>query len=146
MTEEFYSPAEINFSRSQIPFLIKHLYLLRIGSWPSDFKQTGYSGGPKRGQKHGSYFESPVSIAAELDFRLERVGVDGILLELICIIEPEDRLSFESHLAQALRTDLESIDRRIKTAMSYISGWKRKSFSYREYKQHRREHRKRRGE
>lgn len=146
MTQDFYSPASINFSRHQIPFLIKHLPLLRIGSWPPDFKITGYSGGPKRGQKHGSYFETPVSIAAEIDHRLESAGIDGIMLELICLIEPEDRLNFENHLAQALRTDLDSIDKRIKSALSYCSGWRRKAMGYRVWKMQRNYRRKKKND
>lgn len=139
----WWNPQEIVFIPKQVLWLLPLLPLLRSGGYPPNPKETGYIDEPitrrrKRAKKRG-YFTIPVELASELDARLERVGQDGILLEFIYSAESEDKLSLKSHIAIALRTDINSIDRRCRRALSFVSGWKRKGFSYREYVGHRRE-------
>ena len=134
--KDFYSPASIVFNQEQVLWLLKSLPLLRTGSWPPDFKETGYTGSKKRTINHRAYFETPVAIAGELDWRLESVGIDGIMLEFVASSDTDDRLQLEQHLAVALRTDINSIDRRINQALKYISGFHRKSRSYKAFRNH----------
>lgn len=140
MSEEkdFYSPSEISFSKPQVVWLLKHLAIIRVGSWPSDYKETGYTGSKKGTLHHRAYFETPVSIAAELDHRIEQAGVDGILLEFVCSVDPADKVQLEYHIAQAMRLELNDIDRRIETALRFCSGYHRKSRNYRQFRLHKR--------
>ena len=139
MTEDkdFYSPSEISFKREHIVWLLKHLPIIRVGSWPSDYKETGYTGSKGKSSKRG-YFETPVSIAAELDHRIESAGIDGILLEFFYSQEIEDQLSLQKHIAQAMRLELRDIERRIETSLRYCSGYHRKSSYYRQFRLHKR--------
>ena len=134
--KDFHSPASIVFSQEQVVWLIKHLAIIRTGCWPSDHKETGYTGSKKRTINHRAYFETPVSIAAELDHRLESVGIDGILLEFAYSSETDDRLQLEQHLATAMRLDLDTIDRRIEQALRYCCGYRRKQRSYKAFRNH----------
>ena len=77
-----------------------------------------------------------MQIAGELDHRLESCGLDGLLLEFIYSINPDDVLGLEGHLAQILRTDINDIEKRINYALRYISGWHSKQRSYRQFKAH----------
>lgn len=132
---EFYTPAEIRFCPHQVTWLIGQLALLRVGSRPSDQKETGYTGSKgKVSQK--AYFETPVSVAAELDWRLERCGLDGILLEFVYAADIDDRLASIAHIASALRLDPRAVERRINTALRYVSGRWRRTRSYRQFVRH----------
>lgn len=77
--KDFYSPAEIIFSRPQIIWIIEHLD--GADKWPSDFKVTGYSGKKKGGINKRAYFEAPKIIIAEVERRLEFTKTDGKLLK-----------------------------------------------------------------
>lgn len=135
--KDFYSPAEVNFSKPQVIWLIKHLSIIRTGSWPSDHKETGYTGSKKRTINHRAYFETPVSVSAELDWRLECCGLDGILLEFIYSSDADDKVWLANHVALAMNDSLESIEKRIGTALRFCCGYKRKNRSYKNFRQHR---------
>jgi len=101
MTEEWYSPASIKFSRSQIIWIITNLELIEEGGWPPDFKITGYTGS-KKGRRFGpAYFEAPLCISAEVKRRLELTKKDGKILlgqikagvTLFEDLEPEAKLA-----------------------------------------------------
>ncbi len=136
MTEAYYKPNEIKFSRSQIEWLIPLLPLLRSGVYPRDTKETGYTQAPgKRQIKAKAGFIIPAEIASELDWRLQQAGVDGLFLEMV-YSQPDDRYFVMQHIASALRVDINAVERDIHRALHYISGFKRRPRTYREWRQH----------
>jgi hypothetical protein len=124
--EVYYSPRDIRFKQDEMKWLIENLPSLREGKWP-----PRPEGAPnpnemraKRVYAHAPY-ESPCQIAAEVEIRLEAVGMDGILVKAFyCWGEPVDIL------AKYFNTDKDNISKRISRALRYISGWKRKSYLY----------------
>lgn len=78
--DTWFSPASIKFSRSQIIWVITYMELIETGSWPSDFKYTGYTGGKKSRRFGPAYFEAPLCISAEVKKRLELTKKDGTIL------------------------------------------------------------------
>ena len=77
---DYYSPAEIVFSRPQIIWIISNLEEIESGRWPPDFKVTGYTGKSKSRRFGSAYFEVPCSISAEIKRRLKFTGKDGKIL------------------------------------------------------------------
>ncbi len=134
---EYYKPNEIHFSREQIEWLIPLLPLLRNGVYPRDPKETGFYDTPvgKRQIKAKAGFISAAEIAAELDFRLQMCNSDGLFLEMV-YSQPDDKVFVMQHIASALKVDINIIDRDIERALRYISGYRRKSRSYYQWKNH----------
>lgn len=131
----WFSPAEIRFSQEQVVWLLQNLEILRSGCWPPEYKETGYSGS-KTTQKRRAPFDTPACILSELEKRIERAGIDGILLEFVYSTDSQDRLSLESHIASAMRLELRAIERRVEAALRYVCGEKRKYRSYKEFREH----------
>jgi len=121
MTNDYYSPNEISFTRSQVFFLLRNLDILRDFTWPLDYKESGYIGGNKRIVRRAP-FDTPACILGELEERIERCGLDGILLELVYSASSEDKQALEQHIASALKLNIRTVDRKIKKALNYISG------------------------
>lgn len=117
----WYSPREIYFNRAQVLWLIKNLPALRAGTWPAE--ASSYIDIPlgKRTGRHKAYFETPAEFAAEIETRLERAGIDGLILEAIECWEK----SIPS-LAAYLRMPDWVIARRRRKALAFVAGWKRK--------------------
>lgn len=143
MTEkkDWYSPHSVQaFTKPMVKWLIPLLSILRAGEYPPSPKDSGYTdaGSGKPQFRPGGKFEVPASIAAELDVRITKCGIDGLLLEFLYTVEPDDELFFLQHIAQALGTDIWDIEKRIKNALNYCSGSKRKTRSYKEYYGHKR--------
>ena len=111
---EFWPPREIYFSSEQCVWLIKSMDLLHDGRWPSEYRETGYTGESGKKSQHHAYFETPLAVVAELDWRLARTGVDGKLLV--------------SQILGELILDREALD-----ALAFISGWRRKTQNYRQW-------------
>jgi len=133
--DKWYSPGAIKFTKTQIKWLIPRLPSLRNGEYPHNPKESGYSdfGGGKPQFKAGAKFEVPAGIAAELDIRLQRAGVDGILLELLYAGDPDDELFVIEHIANCLKVDSREISQRIRNALYFVSGIDRKAGSYSKY-------------
>mgnify|MGYP001596696046 CR=1 FL=1 len=111
----WYSYQDISFCRPQMLWLIDNLAGLRLGIYPPDPEPTGYinnSGGgrPPNVSSHAR-FETPVQLAAEVDYRLDRTGKDGQLLIAQVLAE----LDVHPDAEEALR---------------YITGWRRKDMKY----------------
>lgn len=69
-----------------------------------------------------------MNIAIEIEARLEKCGLDGlVLLAIECWGESE------ASMANYFRMPEWSIRKRAKNALRYISGWKRKKQSYKEF-------------
>ncbi len=132
MTEVYYKPNEIRFSRQQIIWLIPLLPLLRSGSYPRDPKESGYTDAPigKRQIKAKAPFIMAVEIASELDYRIQQTGWHGLMLEMVYSADTQDRLSVVQHIAMALAEDTNYVEKRITRALRYIRGAGRKKYKY----------------
>lgn len=119
--KDWYSYGEFNFTRSQILWALEHLQILRDGSWPSQHIETGYTGGRGKKQSKRAPHENPGAIASEIDARLDKCGLDAILLEYV-YTKPEDYPWQIQRIAKRLNIDYRTIEIRIDTARRYISG------------------------
>ncbi len=129
---EYYSPHTIRYTKAQVKWLISIFPLLRSGSYPPSGKETGYLEYKvlvKRGNPQAKFVRA-AQIAAELDLRIQRAGLDGLLLELLYSSSPDDELFIIQHIAMALGEDIERVARRIRNALQYCSGNHRKVTSY----------------
>lgn len=127
----WYPHHEITFRPEHMIFLIKSLPILQEGTYPRNPIGTGYTDhriAIKRG-KGGSYFETPVSLAAEVETRLEACGQDGLLLEALYCWGKRP-----NYLMRIFHCDEYTLERRINSALWYISGWQRKEQPYREFR------------
>ncbi len=130
----WYPPNQISFRREQMIFLIHSLPLLQEGHYPRNPIGTGYVDNRlsiRRG-RHNAYYESPAALAAEVETRLELCGQDGLMLEAVFCWgkKPE-------YLMRAFNLDEYKLMRRINSALAYISGWRRKERSYKDFRTHR---------
>jgi len=142
VAKEFYPPREVHFSRKTARWVIQNLGTLRTGFWPPeassyiDIIPIG-----KRTAGHKAPFITPVECAAEITSRMERCGIDGlILLAIECWGESVDSL------AKYLRMPEWSIRKRYKRALAYVASgpdrrWhdtkKRKAETYGQFKSRR---------
>lgn len=138
MAKDFYAPREIWFSRQQVLWLIRNLPTLREGYWPAE--ASSYIDIPirKKTRSTQAYFETPIDYAVEIQARLEKCGLDGLILEAI---EGWDKSV--ASMAAYLRKPEWSIRKRRKNALGYVASgparrWhdtgKRKAETYEEFK------------
>ena len=138
--ELYFNIWEIRYSAPQIRWLIPILPALRLGQYPQRITDTGYFD-PQISGKGGTPktpFARAVEIAAELDARIETAGLDGLLLEFLYSGDTQDMLSMMQHFGNCLDCRLENIQYRIKRALSFVKGYRRKRVSYRDFCNHRR--------
>lgn len=138
MTDRWYPPSKIKYTASQVKWLIPILPMLREGEYPPEPVETGYidlkiSG--KGGVKH-SPFERAVLIATELDIRLEKAGIAGIILELKYSGDNSNDIYMNQHIANMLDMGVDRVIYLSKKGMSYICGKHRKSGTFDEYNWH----------
>lgn len=137
MTEVTYSPAEIVFSHKTALWVIQNLGSLQAGYWP--LEESGYVDSPgKRAISSQASFITPIECAAEMTSRLERCGIDGlILLAIECW-----GISVDS-LAKYFKMPAWSVRKRRRRALSYVASgparrWhdikKRRGETYQEFK------------
>lgn len=121
MAKDWYSPGEIRFTRAQVLWLIRNLPILREGYWPAE--ASNYIDIPigKRPRRSHAYFETPIEYAVEIQIRLEKCGIDGLILEAI-----EGWGKSEASIASYLRMAEWTIGRRRRKALAFVAGWKRK--------------------
>ena len=132
---DWYSPHTVTkFTKPMVKWVIPRLSMLRDGSYPVNPKETGYSEvGGRPDYKPGAKFEIAAGIAAELDIRLQKAGVDGLLLEFLYSLEPNDELFIIEHIAQCLHVERKEVSQRIHNALHFVSGPDGKAGSYKEY-------------
>ncbi len=137
MNEPYYKPSDIFFRQEQVIWLIPYLPLLRSGTYPRNPAETGYTEAPinKRQVRAKAGFVNAAEVAAELDWRIQQTGDDGLFLEMV-YSQPDDKYFVMQHIAVALRIDVNQVDKDIHTALAYITGWKRKTRSYIQWRQH----------
>ena len=134
---QWYSPhAVTRFTKEQVRWLIPMLPMLRSGEYPPKPGDSGYINQPGSNQpayRAGAKWETPAGIAAELDLRIQRAGVAGLMMEFLYAFEPADELFVIEHMAQCLNLETKEVAQRIRNALYYVSGQNRKSVSYSQY-------------
>jgi hypothetical protein len=118
---EWYSPRDIKFCRQQVIWIIRNLPLMREGIWPRHPEGELASPIVQKPSKHQAYFETPAQIAGEVDYRLNRTGLEGKLL----VSEINLGLDYLELQPEARR------------ALNYVVGWRRKRLAYPEWKRQR---------
>ena len=113
---DWFTPGEIVFSRPQMIFLIEHLDLLKEGNWPPNPNGSSYIDPAVKGRiKAHAYFEIPAQYYAEVSDRLEATGQDGEVLQ--------DEIN-----SGLIEIDL--LSRVARSALNYMSGWRRRKIGY----------------
>ena len=136
MTEqEWYSPGTIKFTRLHALWLIHNLGVLHSGYWPQE--ASNYVDTFSKRTKSKASFVNPIEYAAEIESRLQKCGIDGlILLAIECWGLSDGSLSEYFGLPEW------SIRKRAKNALAYVASgaarrWhntpKRKGKTYREF-------------
>lgn len=137
MAKNWYSPGEIHFSIQTVLWLIRNLGSLRDGHWPPEASNYIDIPGTKS-SRHRAPFATPVEYAAEIETRLEKCGIDGLILEAI---ECWDKSVVS--MASYFRMPEWSIRKRRKSALGYVASgparrWhhikKRKGETYQNFK------------
>ena len=133
--KQWYRPSEIKFTQRQVIWILEYLTLFREGIYPTDPGTSGYTDAPytgsrKRSARHAP-FERACDIAAEVEVRLKRSGLDGFLLEAIHCWGKD-----ETEMAGVMGMSLAAVFRRTDNALRYIAGWRRKPYSYKDFVSH----------
>ena len=139
MIKDWYSPGEIHFTHKTALWLIQILGILRDGHWPTE--ASSYIDMPtgKKSISRKAPFATAIEYAAEIETRLEKCGLDGLILEAI-----ECWGKSEASMASYFKMPEWSIRKRRKTALGYVASgpnrrWhtarKRKAETYAEYKE-----------
>ena len=118
--KDYFSYGEIRFCRVQMIFLIEHIVELGEGSWPSRPYSSSYVDLPIRSRQFNddAYFTKPTEMVAEVMSRLNRTVDGSVLMEEI-----------HSGLTERYLLSPEA-----RKALNYISGGRRKTLSYKEFK------------
>ena len=123
--DEWWSPGQIVFTRKQVIFLLRNLNDIKLGYWPSEHKNTGYSGGKSKPCSHSAPYERTMQVLAELEQRIEHAGDDGLWLELV-YSNHDHYFDMAQHIANAKHLDIKMVERSIESALKYICGKCRK--------------------
>lgn len=130
-TLPWYEPGDIRFCPNQMVWLMGNLNILGEGQWPPD--PNGDSGNRRSNSKQAP-FETPACFHAEITLRLNRCGKDGILA-----YQHWGEGTDEITLSELMGIPDYKVRRRLRRVLAYISGWKRKTRSYDEFVQHRKQ-------
>ncbi|KKM64049.1 hypothetical protein LCGC14_1505340 [marine sediment metagenome] len=118
---DWYSPDSIDYSSSQIIWLMPHLQDIKTGFWPPRHSEVGYSGSSKgRVINKEAKFTKPCIVAAELEVKIEKQGLDGILLEYI-YSNPQNYYENVQHVANALRVPTDEIFQRMRKTLERMT-------------------------
>ena len=113
----WYPPFAICYCRPQILWYLTNCEQIRDGKWPSEPRGSGYTDPSIRSKSIRIPARNAEQLAAEIDARLRKCGIEGKLLELEVITERElSPTSWKS--------------------LNYVSGWRRKLMSYANWKSH----------
>jgi len=109
------APGAVRYDREDIDLLLPCLLEMREGAYPAE-PSGGYVEGNRAGVSSHAFYEAACQVAAEIDSRLARCGLDRYLVEdsLCRGIEAED-------LAPRLDMAPWEVRRRINSAVSYIA-------------------------
>ena len=120
---DWYAPDSIKSppTVAQFRWLIPHLPLLQEGFWPPSYKVTGYSGSNKGRQiKTEAKFTKPCIVHADITRRIEKAGLDGLLLEYL-YTNPENYNENVQHVANALRVPTDEIFQRMRNTLERMT-------------------------
>jgi len=135
--KQWYSPhaIEARYSKPQIKWLMPYMSMLEGGVYPRNPKETGYVDAPSKSKTINikAPFQKAVDIHAELSGRIERAGVDGLMLEFLYSFENTNELFVIEHMAQCLNLERREVEQRIRNALYYVSGERRKKTTYSQY-------------
>lgn len=130
----WYSPGSIRYRRSQCTWLLAHWYELRCGDWPADPNGSSYVDVPGKPQvRPGAYFERAATIMGELERRIQRTGQDGVALRLFYCMQDSVPM-----IARAMGWSPRMVNGKIDRALRYICGGRAKTYSYRDFIDHKR--------
>ena len=128
MLEEYYSPSQIRFNRPQVKWLLHHLPELRKGDWPVRPEGSSYIDqvivGKKRVRRKAPFIDAG-DICGELEHRLERTGLDGLLVEAVYTWDKSIDI-----LARVASMSVKEVELRMGKALEYITGNRRKREPY----------------
>lgn len=113
--KDWYSPGQIYFRVVEALWLIQNLDILQVGPWPPEASNYVDIQGRRRG-RHKAPFETPADYYAEITTRLEKCGIDGLILEAI-----EAWGKSVPSLASYLKMPEWSIRKRRKNALGYVA-------------------------
>ncbi len=117
---DWFSYGEIFFCRFQMIWLISNIAELGEGNWPDSPDSSSYVDLPISKQfRDEAYFAKPVELVAEIMTRLRKAKQDGQTL-----MEEIHSGLREYYLLSGVA----------KTALNYISGWRRRRETYRSWK------------
>lgn len=131
MKEEYYKPSEIRYTREQVLWLLRNV--LFHDTWPSDHKETGYSGGKGHTVGHHANFETIKMIIGELNARLKLCGKAGLYLEYLTLMDYGDQEYLVQRLAGYHGIESREVHLQAKMAMRFCCGRKRKSVTFKRY-------------
>lgn len=118
------APGAVRYDMEQVIFLLPWLEHLREGSYPPE-PVGGYVGGSRSGIKHRASYEAVCQVAAEIDERLRRVGMDRFLVEQAYCHLPETGINDWDKVIEMLAVMVFmptwEVRRRIRSAVSYIA-------------------------
>lgn len=116
MTKDWYSPGEIHFTRDTALWLIRNIaYIKREVEWPPE-ASSYIDNFINKSSSHKAPFITPIEAVAEITDRLEKCGLDGLILLAI-----EGWGESESSMAAYFRKPEWTIRKRYKQALRYVA-------------------------
>ena len=109
------SPGAVVFDIEDVEFLLPWLFEMREGVYPPE-PSGGYVESRRPGVGHRAPYETAAQVAAEIDSRLARTGLDLYLVE-----DSYCHGATDEELARKLQMPPWEIRRRIRSAVSYIA-------------------------
>ena len=120
---DWYAPDSINSppTVAQLLWVIPYMSMIQEGGWPPSSKVTGYSGSNKgRQMSSEAKFTKPCIVHADISRRLEKEGIDGIILEYLYTV-PDHYNENVQHVANALRVPTENIYQRMRNTLERMT-------------------------
>jgi len=127
----YHSPASIRYSQEQVIWIIR--YALDGNTWPTDHRETGYSGSPKRKAGHTAPYEVTKTHTAEVLHRLRCCSLDGLNLEYVLRLSDGDDVYLIQRAADYQHRSFQEVKDGIRSALFYCCGWRRKRDSFQRY-------------
>ena len=134
--KDWYSPGEIRFKVQEALWLLQNLQTLEGGQWPPE--ASNYVDIPGKSGRQKAPFETAVQFHAEITDRLEKCGIDGLILEAM-----EAWGKSPETMAKYFDMPIWSVLKRRKLALGYVAsgpgrrwhkGKKRAAETYQEFK------------
>lgn len=123
------APSDLHYSRDQVVFLLDHLEMLREGEYPPEPVSSGYIGGRGKRNRSQANFIVPTEIAAEIDIRLAKCGLDRYLVEDRYLEGLDERA-----ISKKTGIDEEEVSKRINSVIVYLTYKKHLEYTYKEFK------------